>query len=214
MTAGNIAHRTTARPARKPEPSRVVQSYLHIVSTQGKRGACRKTGEIYGISRETVRRYVAAHEASRNAPEEPPELQYVPPPGGYPTPQPMAQIGADWRNTDASICTEAAQNDVENNAELMSSEKCTNDTGPQESTNCTAETAHDETAQLHSDELEPPMVAAFEIAQPVIIRQRVVIREREPVGLVAWVREHPGAAHQAVAWVIAAVLIGVASLGG
>lgn len=54
-------------------------------------------------------------------------------------------------------------------------------------------------------------------AGPVIVRERVVtrivIRERETVGLVAWIREHPGAAHQAVAWLIAALLIGVASLG-
>jgi hypothetical protein len=50
---------------------------------------------------------------------------------------------------------------------------------------------------------------------PVIIRERVVYRERErvEVGLIGWVREHPGVAHQAVAWLIAAVLIGVASLG-
>lgn len=46
-----------------------------------------------------------------------------------------------------------------------------------------------------------------------VVRERVVIREREPVGLIAFVREHPGAAHQAVAWVIAAGLIAVASLG-
>jgi hypothetical protein len=54
-----------------------------------------------------------------------------------------------------------------------------------------------------------------EQVRPMIIRERVVYRERErvEVGLVGWVREHPGAAHQAVAWLIAAVLIGVASLG-
>ena len=51
------------------------------------------------------------------------------------------------------------------------------------------------------------------MVQPVVIRQRVVVHERVEVGLVGWVREHPGAAHQAVAWLIAAGLIAVASLG-
>ncbi len=167
MTAGNIAHRTTARPARKPEPSRVVQSYLHIVSTQGKRGALRKTGEIYGIAGESVRRYVAAHESAQNVPEQPPELQYVPPPGGYPEPQ-APHIAA-------AIGTDTAQIDVDDSAEVMSSEIRTNEAGTQETTNGTAEHAQQELAHSHTDELETLAALVPETTQPMI-RERVVTR--------------------------------------
>ncbi len=211
MTASTLPHRTTARPARKPEPSRVVQSYLHIVGTQGKRGALRKTGDIYGISDETVRRYVATHEAAQNVPEVPPELQYIPPPGGYEPPI-MPQITTP-------VATDEPQNDATESGIVTSSYDDTNETGPQESTNATDELPHDTMTQRHSDELEDEVTSDVPMPQPVVVRERVVrerivIRERDEVGVVGWIREHPGAAHQAVAWVIAAVLIGVASFGG
>jgi CxxC motif-containing protein len=152
---------------RKPEPSRVVQSYLHIVDTQGKRGALRKTGEIYGIAGESVRRYVAAHEAAQNVPEQPPELQYVPPPGGYPEPQ-APHIAA-------AIGTDTAQNDVDDSAKFMSSVIRTNEAETQETTNGTAEHAQQELAHSHTDELETLAVTMPETTQP-LVRERVITR--------------------------------------
>jgi hypothetical protein len=145
-----------------------VQSYLHIVDTQGKRGAASKTSEIYGISHMTVRRYVAAHEAAQNVPEVPLDLAYCPPPGGYDPPI-VPQI-------DIEILTEPSQTPLPACEELMSSEKCTNETGTQESTNVTAEPSQPEPSQIHSAELETPMVAAPETAQPLIVPERVVTR--------------------------------------
>jgi hypothetical protein len=152
-----------------------VQSYLHLCEREGKRNAATKTAEMYNISHMTVRRYVAAHEAAQNVPEEPPELQYVPPPGGYDppiVPHSLAQIGADYV---APIVTEPSQNDGATCEELMSSEKCTNEAQPQESTNVTAETSHPEPSQIHSAELETLAVVTPETSQPVI-RERVITR--------------------------------------
>ncbi len=65
---------------RKPDPARVVQSYYHEVAQRGRRGAYRRTGDLYNISDETVRRFVHAAEARANTPPLPDELAYVPPP--------------------------------------------------------------------------------------------------------------------------------------
>lgn len=73
---------------KRPDPARVIQSYYHQVDAGGKRGAYRRTGDLYNISDESVRRYVLAFEAQANAPAVPDELVYTPPPGGYPMPQP------------------------------------------------------------------------------------------------------------------------------
>ena len=65
---------------RKPDPARVVQSYYHEVSQRGRRGAYRRTGDLYNISDETVRRFVHAAEERANTPPLSDELAYVPPP--------------------------------------------------------------------------------------------------------------------------------------
>ncbi len=85
MTSASITPATPRTPSRrrKPDPARVVQSYQYIVERdKTKRGAYRKTAEIYNISDETVRRWVHEHEAS--AQQEADELLYTPTPVGYP----------------------------------------------------------------------------------------------------------------------------------
>jgi hypothetical protein len=82
MASGSIAHSTGAKKPKKPEPARVVQSYWYEVQARGKRGALRRTGELYNISDETVRRYVAADEAkAQPATPKDDELAYIPAPG-------------------------------------------------------------------------------------------------------------------------------------
>jgi len=75
--------------SKRPDPARVIQSYYHQVDAGGKRGAYRRTGDLYNISDESVRRYVLAYEAQAALPPEPDELVYTPPPGAYPMPQPV-----------------------------------------------------------------------------------------------------------------------------
>ncbi len=74
-----------ARPAskkRKPDPARVVQSYWHEVQARGKRGALRRTGDLYNISDESVRRYLAADEQRAQVKSvDAGELAYSPAPG-------------------------------------------------------------------------------------------------------------------------------------
>ncbi len=93
MTSGSYHSSAPTHHQRrhKPDPGRVVQSCQHQVDTLGKRGAYRRTGDLYGISDETVRRYVAAAEAPP-APELPEELAAVPLPGAFPEPEPAATL--------------------------------------------------------------------------------------------------------------------------
>ncbi|GAC1554267.1 MAG: hypothetical protein NVS2B7_30190 [Herpetosiphon sp.] len=63
MALHSIPHQPSTRKQRKPDPSRVVQTYWHEVQSKGKRGALRRAGDLYNISDESVRRYVAADEA-------------------------------------------------------------------------------------------------------------------------------------------------------
>ncbi len=73
-------HTPASSRKRKPDPARVVQSYYHEVAQRGRRGAYRRTGDLYNISDETVRRFVHAAEERANTPPLPDELAYVPPP--------------------------------------------------------------------------------------------------------------------------------------
>jgi hypothetical protein len=84
------AYHTPSSPRRRrPDPARVVQSYQHQVEALGKRGAFRRTAALYGISDETVRRYVLATQQPKTpAPKVDAVPPYEPPPGGYPEPQP------------------------------------------------------------------------------------------------------------------------------
>ena len=61
----------------------VLRTYHQMVVGTGKRGAYGRTAKRYGISDETVRRWVHAGEQPCD-----PDLAYEPPPGGYPTPHP------------------------------------------------------------------------------------------------------------------------------
>jgi len=70
-------------------PTLILQTYHYETKVRGRRGAYRRTGEIHSISDETVRRYVHQAEAPSNA------LAYTPPPGGYPTPEPLPQIATE-----------------------------------------------------------------------------------------------------------------------
>lgn len=63
----------------------VLRTYHQEVARRGQRGAYGRTGKIHGISDETVRRYAHAEEQEDT-------LDYVPPPGGYPTPEPLANM--------------------------------------------------------------------------------------------------------------------------
>jgi hypothetical protein len=83
MSVTQHAPTTTAtRKPRKPDPARVVQSYHHEVQARGKRGAFRRTGDLYNISDESVRRYLAADEQRAQVkPALPDELAYTPAPG-------------------------------------------------------------------------------------------------------------------------------------
>jgi len=85
MSNSTASAHPTATPIvkkqRKPEPARVVQSFHHEVQTRGKRGALRRTGELYNISDESVRRYVAADEQRGQLPVLPDQLAYTPAPG-------------------------------------------------------------------------------------------------------------------------------------
>ncbi len=222
MAQATLPHHSIARPTRKLDPARVVQSYLHIVDTQGKRGALRKTGEIYSISDETVRRYVAAHEAAQNPPEIPQDLQYIPPPYSYPEPI-MPTVSASYV---ASLVTEQPQEETPVRDFVMSRDIATTEAAPGETANTTAENDTPEIDTHHTFELEEagpelnqmPQLAVFgqrsttldldqRLAAPTIIRERVYIRERQEVGLLAWAIEHPGLAHQMVALLIVTGLI-------
>ena len=64
----------------------VLRAYALEVELRGQRGAYARTGRVYGISDETVRRWV--HEAEQEADD----LAYTPPPGGYSTPHPAEPL--------------------------------------------------------------------------------------------------------------------------
>jgi hypothetical protein len=74
----------TSPKKRKPDPRAVVAHYYReCASAKGKRGALRRTGDAFGISDESVRRYVQAEEhAAEVKAATPDELRYEPPPGG------------------------------------------------------------------------------------------------------------------------------------
>ncbi|HSH81850.1 MAG TPA: hypothetical protein VLA19_25265, partial [Herpetosiphonaceae bacterium] len=79
MASASVSTSSATRK-RKPDPARVVQSYYHEVAQRGRRGAYRRTGDLYNISDETVRRFVHAAEERANTLPLPDELAYVPPP--------------------------------------------------------------------------------------------------------------------------------------
>jgi hypothetical protein len=61
---------------RKPDPSRIYESYVYAVSTIGKRRAARHVAEQYGLSDDTIRRLIAKIERVDDTPA---ELTYIAP---------------------------------------------------------------------------------------------------------------------------------------
>jgi len=163
-----VSYHTHHATPRKPDAARVLQSYWHIVETQGRRGALRKTGDIYGISDETVRRYLAAHDAAHNAPETPvDELAYISPPGGYSPPIAPFMV-ADSAIADAETATATPHDDTNDSGELMSSDNATDAAQPQEMELDADELPHATLTQCHADELEPVVLDAPPMPQPPV----------------------------------------------
>ncbi len=162
----SVTHRSSI--TRKPDAARVYQSYLHICDTQGKRGALRRVGEIYGISHETVRRYVLQYEAVK-APEEPADVRYIPPPYSYP--EPIKPTVSALPNG-----TPTAEIPLIERDKIMSSETASDEATPALVATAVPNTAHDEMAQPHTVELESLSVIAPETAQPVMVHERIAER--------------------------------------
>ncbi len=172
MAQAQAYHSTTT--TRKPDAARVLQSYWHIVETQGRRGALRKTGELYNLSDETVRRYLAAHDAAHNAPETPVELLYVPPPGGYSEPI-VPTISASYVTPHATAtphdtATEQPQTPFMDGGNLCQATNATDAPQPQETELDADELPHATLPQCHADELEPVVLAAPPMPQHAVMR--------------------------------------------
>lgn len=73
-------------------PETVYALYTRDVMINGARGAYARVGRAVGKSDETVRRWVHQAEARLQVDD---ALVYVPPPGGYPVPEPMPQVAQE-----------------------------------------------------------------------------------------------------------------------
>lgn len=230
MAHASIPHSAPVRqPARRrPDPARVVQAYYHQVNTAGKRGAYRRTSELYNCSPDTVERIIHRHEARELEREQtPPELVYVPPPGGYPEPKAapiMAQDGASPVARNAAgepHLDDQPSGDVTSIDELETVERAAN--SPQiNAAECRSdqpETAPDLAAGLAEDTPQHPtpyqstndLLTSSElglVAPPIVVRQviRVAVDQR-PAGVVAWLNEHPGVRQQLIAVAVFLVLV-------
>src|ERR671917_197782 len=100
MATSTITQTRSTRPQRrrKPDPAAVLQTYDYECKESGKRGAYRRTAERYGISEDTVERYVhrrEEREAAKEA-EAAAGLAYEPPPFAdelaAPTPQNLLHL--------------------------------------------------------------------------------------------------------------------------
>ena len=168
----------------KPDRARVIQVYEYEKRERGKSGAYRRTGELLGVSDETVRRYVQA----AMPPEEPPSLVYVPPP--FANPEPVPPVVAATEPPQAAT-------------EVMSTSS--SDATDEDATRHTPEPAVVPVAVAHvaHSPYHSPMVAAY-------LRSRVVppvtpVARRGLVPLV-WEAEYRG---MILGSLIAAVLIGL-----
>ncbi len=196
-----VSYHTQHTTPRKPDAARVLQSYWHIVETQGRRGALRKTGDIYGISDETVRRYLAAHDAAHNAPETPVELQYVPPPYADEL-QYVPTVSASYVTP---IATETPRDDAIDSGELMSSDNATDAAQPQETEHDADELPHATLTQCHADELEPVVLDAPPMPQHAVIPGHAPAFQL--VDVLAFAYEHAPLVQLAVCVVLVAFLV-------
>ncbi len=134
---------------RRPDDARLYQVYLHECRTGGKRGAYRRTADRYDLSDETVRRIVHRHETPQPAVEVDEDLAYVPPPGGYPTPEPVA-----FATEPAKMPQEEPQLEDEPVGEVMS---LLNED--------VANLPQDDATECHTDELEEAIDEEPEVPQ-------------------------------------------------
>ncbi len=207
-----LSYHTQHTTPRKPDAARVLQSYWHIVETQGRRGALRKTGELYNVSDETVRRYLAAHDAAHNAAETPVELQYVPPPGGYSEPI-VPFVSASYvtphATLDADTTTEQPQTPFLDGGNLCQATNATDAAQPQETANATNELSHGRIATRHADELETTLLDETPPAPPM--PQQAVIPGHAPafhlVDALTFAYEHAPLVQLAVCVVLVAFLV-------
>jgi hypothetical protein len=190
---------------RKPDAARVLQSYWHIVSTQGRRGALRKAGELYNVSDETVRRYLAAYDAAHNATETPVELQYVPPPGGYSEPI-VPFVVADSVTADAETATEQPRECHFDELDISLDDNATDAAQPQEMA-LDADECHAATlTQCHADELEPAVLDDTPpMPQQAVMPGRVHVLQL--VDIVTFCYEHAPLVQLAVCVVVVAFLV-------
>lgn len=269
MAQSSIAPRPTTRPVakRKPDRQRVIQTYWYEVKKRGKRGAYKRTGDLYNLSDESVRRYVHAdEERATPAPVDDPAIVYMPPPGAYPEPQPappIAQNGADecaqLHTLDITPPHKMPQPDDPERGKVMSSTMGESEAGSHPSTIATAgnTTCHNATRHTverdnvslaaaetpqpepHPDPLPPPIPESppdpdldpwpfpapdpppwptpeptTPSARPLVITRVVRVPvEREPAGLVGWVRTHDAASKQLLGLVVLLVMILATWLG-
>lgn len=192
---------TATRPKgrRKPDPQRILQVYEYEKRTHGARGAYRRAGEMLGVSDETVRRAVHAAEAPPAEPT-PAELVYVPPPGGYPEPEPLPQMAQDGASSDARNDTDEPQIEAADIGDITSSDDATIALESPEPALPHEPTPQAEDATRHADERdegEHSRPALPQTAPPIV--QRVVVREVQTVGLLEWARQHEVLSKQLVA---------------
>ncbi len=213
MAASNIPY--TSVPLRhprrrKPAPESVYQSYLYEVTHSGPRRAASATAARYGISDDTVRRIVARIEADEQMKAQtPPELAYTPPPGGYPEPRPSADFAAE-------IAANQPQPSIDDVRRITSSESDDHVQAALIETEQPDEQPHAEAPHARTAILDDAPVAAPALPQPLIVRERVVVRvpvERPPSPLVAWWQRHEIARMQLLGLVVLLVLIGATWLG-
>ncbi len=228
------------RSQKRPDPARVIQSYYHQVNAGGKRGAYRRTGDLYNISDESVRRYVLAFEAQANVPTLPNELVYTPPPGGYPLPQPVPiapntpQHGAQTTPAACGEVTSTPRSNVAETPQDGGATRHTDEHAPdaEDSPELPQSADEDEEEPLlpppvpqsplpapappppREEPQEPPGPIPIWAGVPPVQRivMRAPVKQHRPSAL-QWIADHPVARQQLLAWTVFLVLVLLTMVG-